>query len=337
MTELRNHPPANATLAEETEENGPHHMTIASHKVIASVALPMAANGDPDFVAFRRYLRWLADEQGITAFAINADTGEGAHLDNPERLRTADAVREEFGDTVYLVSGLIATHDRAAKQLASDLATAGTDALLMFTPPAFAGTTVSTDALVGYYSATREAGLPLIAFSLMADVGGVTLTPDTLAPLCAVPDLIAAVKDASFDARAYVRTRDLLTQSFPNVELLTGCDNFILESYILGAHGSLLGFAGLAGAATLRLHDLVHAGRIAEAIRWDAERIAPLASVMYGEPIRDNRSRLKEALVHLGVIDAAHLRAPLRPVAEADRERMLAAVDRTFAPFEVTA
>lgn len=312
-------------------------MKIASRKVIASVALPMSADGDPDFTAFRRYLRWLADEQGITAFAINADTGEGAHLDNPERLRTAEVVREEFGDTVYLVSGLIATHDRAAKQLAHDLSAAGSDALLMFTPPAFAGTTLSKEALVGYFSATREAGLPLIAFSLMADVGGVTLGPDTLASLCAVPGLIAAVKDASFDARAYVRTRNLLKQDFPDVELLTGCDNFILESYLLGAHGSLLGFAGLAGAATLRLHDLVHAGRISEAIQWDAERIAPLAAVMYGEPIRDNRSRLKEALVHLGVIDSAHLRAPLRPVSAQERQRMLAVVDRTFAPLGVLA
>jgi 4-hydroxy-tetrahydrodipicolinate synthase len=306
-------------------------MDIATRKVIASVALPMDAAGDPDLPAFRRYLRWLGD-QGITAFAINADTGEGAHLDNDERIRTAEAVREEFGDSVYLVSGIIAAHDRAARRLATDLKAAGTDALLMFSPPAFAGTTVDTQALVGYYSATREAGLPLIAFSLMSDVGGVTLTPELLAPLCEVPGLIEAVKDASFNARAYVRTRDLLAQHYPHIDLLTGCDNFILESYLLGARGALLGFAGLAGAATLRLHDLVTDGRIAEAIEWDAERIAPLAAVMYGEPIRDNRSRLKEALVHLGVIEAAHLRAPLRPVSADERARMLAAVDRTFAP-----
>lgn len=309
-------------------------MSIAAHRVIASVGLPMDAEGDPDLPAFKRYLRWLHDDQGIAAFAINADTGEGAHLDLDERLRVTEAVREEFGDTVFLVSGLIASHDAAAKRLAADLVSAGADSLLLFSPPAFAGTTVDTQALVGYYSAAKESGASLIAFSLMSDVGGVTLTPELLAPLCEQPGLIDAVKDASFDARAYVRTRDLLKQQYPQVELLTGCDNFILESYLLGAQGALLGFAGLAGAATLRLHEMVMDGRISEAIAWDAERIAPLAVQMYGEPIRDNRSRLKEALVHLGVIEHSHLRAPLRPVDEQNRSAMLRAVDRTFAPVE---
>ena len=47
------------------------------------------------------------------------------------------------------------------------------------------------------------------------------------------------------------------------------------------------------------------------------ERLAPLVSVFYAPPFVDMHNRMKEALVLLGRIPAAHVRPPLTPVTEA--------------------
>src|SRR3989442_1168006 len=49
-------------------------------------------------------------------------------------------------------------------------------------------------------------------------------------------------------------------------------------------------------------------------------RLAPLVSAFYAPPFVDMHNRMKEALVLLGGIPAAHVRPPLTPVGAAERE-----------------
>jgi 4-hydroxy-tetrahydrodipicolinate synthase len=50
------------------------------------------------------------------------------------------------------------------------------------------------------------------------------------------------------------------------------------------------------------------------------DRLDPLVRVFYAPPFVDMHNRMKEALVLLGRIPAAHVRPPLTPVPEAERE-----------------
>jgi len=65
----------------------------------------------------------------------------------------------------------------------------------------------------------------------------------------------------------------------------------------------------------------VQAGRLDEAQRLN-DRMAPLVSVFYAAPFVDMHNRMKEALVILGRIPAAHVRPPLTPVTEDERHRI---------------
>ncbi len=47
-----------------------------------------------------------------------------------------------------------------------------------------------------------------------------------------------------------------------------------------------------------------------------------LADAVFASPVNDYRARLKECLVILGVLPAAHLRAPLRAIGDAERARL---------------
>lgn len=294
--------------------------------VNASMALPMTADFRPDFEALRRYGRWLAD-QGVIAVTVNADTGEGAHLTLDERVEVVRAVKEELGDDVAVVSGLIAAHTEQAVGIATALRDAGADGLLMFGIPAFNGHPLPPELVYRYFAAVGAVGLPLIAFNLTPSLGGVVFAPDVVRRLTDVA-AVQAIKEASFDAVAYVATRDVLRAAPSGVAFLSGCDNFMYESFVLGADGALLGYAGLAADLTRQVFEAARDGRHAEAQQLNRERMQPLAEVLFGAPVRNSRARIKEGLRLLGVIDEVAVRPPLLGLDETERSALRAAMER---------
>jgi 4-hydroxy-tetrahydrodipicolinate synthase len=121
-----------------------------------------------------------------------------------------------------------------------------------------------------------------------------------------------ALKEASFDARLYLATRRMIERLERPIDLLTGDDNFVYESFVMGAEGALIGFGTLATDLQVQMYRLTRDARWAEA-RAIWERILPLEEAVYAQPVRDYRARTKIALKHLGVIDSTVMRPPLLP------------------------
>lgn len=285
--------------------------------VNASLALPMTEDFRPDLPALRRYARWIA-EQGVTGVTVNADTGEGAHLTLEERVEVVMAVKAEVGDEVLVASGLIAAYTEQAVQLATALRDAGADALLVFSIPAFNGRPLSPELVFRYFDAVGRVGLPLIAFNLTPSLGGVVFAPGVVARLTDLASL-QALKEASFDAVSYVATRDALRSAAPDVAFLSGCDNFMCESFVLGADGALLGYAGLAARLTCDVFEAVRDDRFKDAQDLNRSRMQPLAEVLFGAPVRNSRARIKEGLRMLGVLERAAVRPPLESLDDDER------------------
>jgi 4-hydroxy-tetrahydrodipicolinate synthase len=97
------------------------------------------------------------------------------------------------------------------------------------------------------------------------------------------------------------------------IALLTGDDNFIFESFVMGAEGALIGFGTLATAEQVEMYSLTRQERWSEA-RAIWERILPLEEAIYGVPVRDYRARTKVALKELGVIESTLMRPPLTQI-----------------------
>lgn len=289
--------------------------------IIAATVLPMRDDFSPDLPALRRYLDWVV-RQGVVGVAINVDTGEGPHLSREERRAVLEAAVDAVAGRAAVVAGLAATYTAQAVELARDAQAAGADALLVFPIPAFAGQPLEPEVPYAYHAAIAEAvDLPLILFQLQPALGGVIFTDEALTRLVEGIDSVVAIKEASFDAVKFVQTRDVLRQCRRKITLLTGNDNFIYESFVLGAEGALIGFSAVATELQVRMHREAMAGNFAEAARiW--ERLLPLEQAVFAPPVRNYRARLKEALVMLGLIDRAVVRPPLLPVGPADRERI---------------
>jgi len=289
-------------------------MALNLDGLIPATVLPMTADGAIDEPALRSYIAWVV-EQGPAALAINVDTGEGPHLTHDEKIRVLRIVREVTD--IPIVAGLAGPSTDAAVRQATDFQAAGADALLSFPIPAYLSEPLDVRVPVNYLEAVAGVGLPIILFQLQPALAGVNFEPDTLRAMASV-DGVIAIKEASFDARRFVDTVNLIADLPRPITLLTGNDNFILESFMLGATGALIGFGAVMTREQVQMIEAWQAGRIDEA-RALGTRVQRLADVVFAKPVGDYRVRLKECLRILGVLESAHVRRPLMPVDDAER------------------
>ena len=292
-------------------------MTLNLNGLIPATVLPMHADGSIDEPALRSYVGWIGG-QGPVALAINVDTGEGPHLTHDEKVRVLRVVREETD--LPIVAGLAGPSTDAAVRQAREFKAAGADALLVFPIPAYLSQPLDPRVPVGYHQAIADVGLPLILFQLQPALAGVNFEIDTLRAMASI-DGVIAIKEASFDARRFVDTARLVAELPRPITLLTGNDNFILESFLLGATGALIGFGAVMTREQVDMIDAWRDGRMDDAMAL-GRRVQRLADVVFAAPVGDYRVRLKECLRILGVLDAAHVRRPLLPLGDDERARL---------------
>jgi len=289
-------------------------MTLNLNGLISATVLPMTADGQIDEPALRSYIGWVAN-QGPVALAINVDTGEGPHLTHDEKVRVLQVVREVTD--LPIVAGLAGPSTDAAVHQARDFKAAGANALLVFPIPAYLSEPLDVRVPVAYHEAIGQVGLPMILFQLQPALAGLNFEPDTLRAMASV-DGVVAIKEASFDARRFVDTARLLEELPRPITLLTGNDNFILESFMLGATGALIGFGAVMTREQVNMIDAWNDGRIEDA-KALGRRVQRLADVVFAAPVGDYRVRLKECLRILGVLESAHVRRPLQPLHDEER------------------
>jgi dihydrodipicolinate synthase/N-acetylneuraminate lyase len=292
-------------------------MTLNLNGLIPATVLPMRADGSIDEDALRSYIGWIV-RQGPVALAINVDTGEGPHLTHDEKLRVLRIVRDVTD--LPIVAGLAGPSTDAAVRQAREFKDIGADALLMFPIPAYLSEPLDVRIPIGYLEAVGSVGLPMVLFQLQPALAGVNFEPETLRAMASV-DGVVAIKEASFDARRFVETARLIAELPRPITLLTGNDNFILESFMLGATGALIGFGAVMTQEQVDMIDAWNAGRIDDAMAL-GRRVQRLADVVFARPVGDYRVRLKECLRILGVLEAAHVRRPLLPLSDAERAHL---------------
>jgi 4-hydroxy-tetrahydrodipicolinate synthase len=294
--------------------------------LIPATVLPLDDAGRIDEAALRAYVRWLLGFEGLAALAANMDTGEGPHLSREERRRVLEIYAEEVAGRLPVLAGIAARYTDEAMELARDAQAAGADGIVVFPIPAFAGEPLGPEVPYAYHRAIADAvPLPMVLFQLQPALAGVLFSRETLLRLVEIPTVVA-IKEASFDAVRFVQTRRILDEAPRRIQLLTGNDNFILESFVLGSEGALIGFGTIAIAEQVEMIRRVKAGDIAGARRINDEVVQPLADALFAPPVRNYRARMKEALRLLGVIPSSHMRPPLLDLDGAEREAVRRAV-----------
>jgi 4-hydroxy-tetrahydrodipicolinate synthase len=288
--------------------------------ICAAPLLPMTPEFAIDWDSTRHYLDWIAG-QSPAAIAMNMDASEGPSLFREEQLEVIRISRQAVAGRCPVYSGLIANSTADAKVLARELVEAGAEGLVVFPPvPIFLSKPVEIEMLVGFHQAVAESvDVPIVGFQFPVGMG-----PDFTAPvleaMVGIPNFIG-LKEASFDLLHTQQTIEAAGRLPRPIGVCTGSDTFILEAFIMGCDGALIGFAGTATDQLVAMQRAVAEGDYAAGYAiWD--RLGPLARYCWRAPIRDYRPRMKEVLVMQGLIEHAAVRPPQLPVDDDERAEL---------------
>ncbi len=280
--------------------------------------LPFAADLSIDEPAYRRHLRWLADTPGVTGIVANGHAAEVASLSREERKRALAIALDEIAGACPIVAGVYTDGTAEAVELARDAKAAGAAGVLLFPPTLFMwGAQLKPDMVIRHYSDVAAVGLPIVAFEY-PPACGIGYAPETLARLAEIPEVIA-IKDWSNDIVAFEANLRALRATGRPVALLSSFTMSLMATFLLGADGAISGMGSVTADLQAELFAACQKGDV-EGARRINDRLEPLVRVFYAPPFVDMHNRMKEALVLLGRIPAAHVRPPLTPIPAAERE-----------------
>jgi 4-hydroxy-tetrahydrodipicolinate synthase len=176
---------------------------------------------------------------------------------------------------------------------------------------------VKPDMVIRHYTEVAAAGVPIIAFEY-PPASGIGYEPATLAQLAEIPQ-VAGVKDWSNDIVAFERNLRAVRATGRPVAMLSAFTISLMATFLLGADGAISGMGSVTADLQVELFAACGKGDLEEARRVN-DRLDPLVRVFYAPPFVDMHNRMKEALMLLGRIPAAHVRPPLTPVPAAERD-----------------
>src|ERR687893_2193612 len=281
---------------------------------------------------YRRHLRYLIDTPGVAGITTNAHASEVATLTFEEQQRVLEMTLNEVDGTLPVVCGVYEDGTSKATRIAKMAERQGADCLLVFPSAVFDfGHQLRPEMAYGHIAAIAEAtSLPLIVFVYPVS-SGLHIATDRLVKICDEIDNVIAVKEWSNDISVYERNWRELGALDKEISLLSSFSKSLLASLCIGADGILSGHGSVIADLHVEMFEAVDRGDL-EGARRVADRIYPVVQVTYAEPFLDGHNRMKEALAILGRIDEAHVRAPLRRIPDAEREKIRRVVSEAGLP-----
>ena len=286
--------------------------------------LPFTADLAIDEPAYRAHLRWLADTPGVTGIVANGHAAEVASLSREERKRTLAVALDEVAGACPIVAGVYSDGTAEAVELATDARAAGAAGILLFPPTLFMwGAQAKPDMVIRHYSEVAAVGIPIIAFEY-PPASGIGYLPETLARIAQISQVVA-VKDWSNEIVAFEQNLRAVRGTGRPVAVLSSFTMSLMASFLLGADGAISGMGSVTADLQAELFATCQKGDLDGARRIN-DRLEPLVRVFYAPPFVDMHNRMKEALVLLGRIPAAHVRPPLTPIPASERDAIARAL-----------
>jgi 4-hydroxy-tetrahydrodipicolinate synthase len=280
--------------------------------LLTAILTPFDEDGAVDFDAFQRLAGYLV-AHGSDGVVVAGTTGEGATLDDRERLDLVAAAVEAVGDRATVVANTGTAATAHSVELTERAHALGADAFLVVTPyyikPPQAGIVAHFEAIA------RATDRPLIAYNIPSRVV-VNIEPETISRLAEI-DGLTAVKQANPDlaqARHIVET---------GLDLYAGDDVTLQRFLELGGVGGISVHAHLVGPQVAEQVRAARNGDLERARALDAE-LAPVYELL---TITTNPIPVKTAMNILGH-ELGGFRLPLVPPSEPELEQIRSCLSR---------
>ncbi|MFI7442451.1 dihydrodipicolinate synthase family protein [Nonomuraea indica] len=238
--------------------------------VMVATALPLHDDLSVDLEGYAGHCRWLVGN-GCDGVVPNGSLGEYQTLTGEERAAVVRTAVEAVGGR-NVMAGVGAYGAAESRRWAEQAREAGCGSVLLLPPNAYRA---DERAVVAHYREVARAGIPVVAYNNPYDTK-VDLTPALLARLFD-EGLIVAVKEFTGDPRRAYEIAELA----PQLDLLIGSDDVLLELALAGAVGWIAGYPNALPASSVELYRAAVAGDLATALplyrtlhpllRWDSK------------------------------------------------------------------
>lgn len=296
--------------------------------VLVATALPYREDASApaglavDHDRYAAHCRWLV-ESGCDGVGPNGSLGEYSSLTDRERREVARTAIEAVDGRGSVVVGVHGVGSHQARRWAEAAAEDGADGVLCLPPTMYRA---NRGEVLAHFAEVAAVGLPVMVYNNPIDTK-VDLTPELVAEIAQI-DNVVAVKEFSGDVRRVLEIRERTAGT--GLEVVSGADDVVLESVLMGATGWFAGFPNVFPAESARLFELAAAGKLEEA----RALYEPLVAAFRW----DSRTEFVQA-IKLGMEQVGRFGGPCRPPrgplspaqrkqVEADMARAVAALAR---------
>lgn len=238
--------------------------------VLVATALPLNDDLTVNHDKYAEHCAWLV-ENGCDGVVPNGSLGEYQVLTPEERAKVVETAVAAIGGQ-RVMPGVAAYGSAESRRWAEQAGDAGCRAVMLLPPNAYRADERS---VLAHYAEVAKSGVPVVAYNNPIDTK-VDLVPELLAKLHG-EGYIHAVKEFSGDVRRAYRIAELA----PELDLLIGADDVLLELAIAGAKGWVAGYPNALPAASVELYHAAVDGDLTTAnqlyrqlhplLRWDSQ------------------------------------------------------------------
>ncbi|UCC77940.1 MAG: 4-hydroxy-tetrahydrodipicolinate synthase [Anaerolineales bacterium] len=290
--------------------------------VYAVMLTPFKEDESVDEETLRSLINWLVGK-GVHGIICTGSTGEFASLSDEERRSVVDITVQESHGRVPVLVGSAANSTRHTILYSQYAESVGADGLMIVHP--YYCQPNQEELYEHYKAVARSVHIPIMIYNNPA-TSGVDMQPELLARLAEI-DNISYVKEASGDIRRIGQIRRLCGD---RISIFVGCDNTMLESWLMGAEGWVSGVANILPQQSVELFELADRGEIDRA-RELYDRMLPLGDMLDLEG--SFVQYLKAGSEILGR-PLGKPRRPMLPPREGDLRRLKKAIELIISPAE---
>jgi len=276
-----------------------------------AMATPMTETG-VDYEALGRLIDFQL-ENGINALVAVGTTGESATLTPQERNEVIRFTVERVNGRVPVIAGTGTNNTLHAVEFSKTACSIGADALLIVTPYYNYNKSLDSGLLAHYRTIADCVDRPIILYNVPSRTG-CNMLPATIEKLAEHPN-IAGVKEASGNMSQVV---ELFARCGGKLDIYSGEDALTVANLAMGGKGTISVLSNVLPKQAAAMTDAFFAGRVDEAAQMQC-RFLPLIKDLFCEA---NPIPVKAAISAMG-FGQEHIRLPLVPMQEDNRQRML--------------
>jgi 4-hydroxy-tetrahydrodipicolinate synthase len=286
--------------------------------VFPAVTTKLTREGEVDLAATQMSIDRLI-QAGVQGIIVLPMLGENASATWAEKERIIRGAKEVVAGRVPLLSGLAEITQAQANASAKAFQSWGAQGFMVF--PCLGYKTDPRETAAWYRGIARACDVPIMIYNNPIAYG-VDVTPAILQDLADTPSIVC-IKEETGDIR---RVTDIFNTTGDRFAVFCGVDDLIVESLALGATGWVSGMVNAWPKECLEIYNQCRAGRF--------EAARPLYRIMTPAFHLDTHVKLVQYIKlaeHVTYGAPEWTRAPRLPLIGAERERVMAVLEKTVA------